>query len=136
VERLLLGLKSLRTAHPILRKLLDSYEPLGLLISVLSENPGHRPILLRIREAAGLWHSSLVALSTSLGWTPHPFEPEKSGTNLAEALVGPIPRSDPGALFVKVQEAHSKFLALYLRIMGALVLRAEEVERRIGLPAT
>lgn len=88
-----------------------------------------------IVDQLGRVHGCLREIQQALAMAPYPFEHAKGPHTLADYVLPSLPESeDVGGVLQAAGETLETLGRLYIRMVGELVLVAEEIEALLGLP--
>ena len=119
------ALLDLRLAHSGLEKLLEE------LPQKQKDQNFIASLVERMHQVQRRWKAVLKALTEM----PYPFEHGEGKISLQKYLVSKHPApNDLGKTMEASAELLNKLFGLYLRVLGRLVLAAEQVEQAVGLP--
>ena len=106
----------------------------GLLGNV-EGNEKSQDLYRAIMTAAGRVHQQLQELSWRLTGVAYPFEHAQGRVTLADFALPQLPDRDAiGDVYQAAGDVLEKLVSLYYRLMGRLVLAAEQVELALGMP--
>jgi hypothetical protein len=125
-----------RSGIPALAETFKAHQCLLLVLSRWSGNEQNERLHNAIRRAAKLLADQLLLLQGSLGgMVAYPFDHAEGMISIGRyALPNLPPATDVEGLLSTTQEAINKMIALHYRLVGRLMLAAEEVEKALGMP--
>ncbi len=126
-----------RSGIPALAETYKAHQCLLQVLSKWSGNEQNERLHNAIRRAAKLLADQLLLLQGSLGgMVAYPFDHAEGMISIGRyALPNLPPATDVSGLLSATQEAINKMIALHYRLVGCLMLAAEEVEKALGMPS-
>ena len=107
---------------------------LAVLLSNLEGHEEDRDLISAIRDQMEEVRNRLDRLRSSLCDVAYPFDHAKGQMSLGEYALATVPPADNlGAIYEAADELLGKLPSAYVRMVGRMVVMAEQVERLLGL---
>lgn len=132
--RILATLATLTHHARAVLELRNEHASLGILLTRLEGNEQNRGLIQGIQGKMSSMWERLKDLRTQLSSVPYPLDHAKGDISVGGYMLEDLPAMDDlGGIFEAGQSVVETLMVLYARLVGRLVVIAEEVEKLLGL---